>query len=161
MSDYTREELAAELIRCAKEGRDPQTIDSSWIPMFFPEWEGGWGLTPTEENDSAAYAHQILSHFLPDLEHSEVDALLVGYGLPLADGCEQHMRPQFERCKSDGHLVIEHYRRFVGALLEHSWLDHEGTEVAIADFISSNDRAAGVLQQIRDLQKLAHEEAAE
>ena len=60
--------------------------------------------------------------------------------------------------QSDSQLVIEHYRRLVGALLEHSWIDHEGTEVALADFMNSDDRAADVLQQIRALQELVRKE---
>lgn len=55
-------------------------------------------------------------------------------------------------------VVVEHYRRLVGALLEHTWLDHEGTEVAIADFFFSDDRAADILKQILDLQERERQE---
>lgn len=76
MSDYTREGLAAELSKAAKEGRDPQTIDSSWIPMFFPDWEPQWELSPQEEEKTRAYASQILKHFFPELERQEVETLV-------------------------------------------------------------------------------------
>jgi hypothetical protein len=54
--------------------------------------------------------------------------------------------------------VIEHYQRLVGALLEHTTIDHEGTEMAIADFVNSNDRAANILRQIIELQGLERNE---
>jgi len=49
--------------------------------------------------------------------------------------------------------IIEHYRRLVGALLEHTWLDHEGSEVAIGDFLDSGDRATPILRHILALQE--------
>jgi hypothetical protein len=54
--------------------------------------------------------------------------------------------------------LIAQYRNLVGALLEHTWLDHEGTEAAIADFIESGDRALGVLQEIQQCQAVDRSE---
>lgn len=55
--------------------------------------------------------------------------------------------------------LVEHYRRLVGALLEHTLLDHEGTELAIGDFIESDDRAATLLETIVKLQERDRDEA--
>lgn len=62
--------------------------------------------------------------------------------------------------KSQGDLMtlVAHYRRLVGALLEHTDASHEGTEVAIADFIDTSDRAADILKQIVELQHQHREE---
>ena len=49
--------------------------------------------------------------------------------------------------------LIEHYRRLVGCLLEHSYTDTEGTEEAIADFLKSEDRASDILRGVMSLQK--------
>lgn len=54
--------------------------------------------------------------------------------------------------------LVAQYRTLVGALLEHTTTDHEGTEAAIADFLSSDDRAADILRQVIDLQRQHHEE---
>jgi hypothetical protein len=48
--------------------------------------------------------------------------------------------------------LVEQYRRLVGALLEHTWINHEGTELAIADFFASDDRATSILRMVVALQ---------
>jgi hypothetical protein len=55
-------------------------------------------------------------------------------------------------------MLVAQYRTLVGALLEHTTTDHEGTEVAIGDFLQSGDRAADILKQIIDLQGQHQEE---
>lgn len=44
--------------------------------------------------------------------------------------------------------LIEQYRNLLGALLEHSHLDNEGTECAIGDFVRSGDVTADILQRL-------------
>ena len=48
--------------------------------------------------------------------------------------------------------LIESYRMLVGTLLEHTTL-HEGTDEAMADCISSDDRAEPILSAIVDAQR--------
>ena len=54
--------------------------------------------------------------------------------------------------------LVGQYRALVGALLEHTTIDHEGTEAAIADFFASNDRAVDVLKPLIALQRQDREE---
>ena len=43
------------------------------------------------------------------------------------------------------------YRMLVGVLLDHTTL-HEGTDAAVADFLSSDDSACDILRHIVDAQ---------
>lgn len=43
--------------------------------------------------------------------------------------------------------IIQAYRCLVGALLEHTFLNHEGSELAIGDFQLNDDRAWPILEQ--------------
>lgn len=59
---------------------------------------------------------------------------------------------------ADAHRLIDQYRCLVGALLENTRLDNEGTEMAIADFQRGNDRAQDILRLIVSLQGQALDE---
>lgn len=58
--------------------------------------------------------------------------------------------------------LVEQYRRLVSELLEHGWIEHEGTEQAIADYFESDDRTSPILGQIIYMQHLrAGEESSD
>lgn len=53
---------------------------------------------------------------------------------------------------ADLEVVVEHYRNLVGALLDHTYIDYEGSEVAINDFYAANDSAAPILRLLIEAQ---------
>lgn len=69
----------------------------------------------------------------------------------LTDALLQAIKAWREQKREHG-VMLDSYRGLVGALLEHSPIEHEGTDSAIADFRAA-DRAGDVLQQTIALQQ--------
>lgn len=50
--------------------------------------------------------------------------------------------------------LIQHYRNLVSALLTHTYINNEGTEAAVVDFLANEEVTAGLLQSLMDFQDI-------